>query len=68
MTTLAERDKLISHLQSQINGYKAFLGGGKTKLTEEESNKLRTLESYLKDNGRGGEKDFATINSLLNEK
>lgn len=63
MTTLAERDKLINHMQDLINQNTRFLGG--TKLTSEETTKLRTLESYLKENGRGGEKDLTTLNSLL---
>lgn len=63
MTTLAERDKLINHLQGLIEENNRFLGG--TKLTNEDAYKLRTLESYLNDNGRGGKKDLATINALL---
>ena len=62
MTTLAARDKLINHLQEQIRAHKNFLG---SKITETDANKLRTLKSYLKDNGRGGEKDLETINALL---
>ncbi len=62
MTSLADRDKLISHLQDQIDGYNAFLGGG-TRLTEEEKDKLRVLESYLKEHGE--KKDLETIASLI---
>ncbi len=64
--TLAERDQQINELNRQIKMYNNFLGG--TKLTKEEINNLRTLESYLKYNGRGGKHDFAAIKSLLNEK
>lgn len=66
MNTLAERDKLINHLQSLIEGHKQFLGGG-VKLTDEEKNKLRTLEDYLKNIGRGGEKDLETVSALLTQ-
>ena len=64
MTTLAARDKLINHLQEQINGYKNFLGGG---LSHDEIAKLRNLKGYLEEIGRGGEKDLATINALLTQ-
>jgi hypothetical protein len=64
--TLAERDKLINHLQGLIEQNTRFLGG--TKLTKDEKEKLRTLESYLKDNDRGGEKDLQTIDALLEHK
>jgi len=67
MTTLAERDKLINHLQSLIAGHKLFLGGGGSRLTEEEQNKLKTLEDYLKNIGRGGEKDLETVSALLTQ-
>lgn len=66
MTTLAERDKMINHLQGLIEENNRFLGC--TKLTNEEADKLRTLETYLNDNGRGEKKDLATINSLLSQK
>lgn len=62
MTTLAARDKLINHLQQQIQAHKNFLGGG---LSHEEAAKLRHLKDYLEEIGRGGEKDLATINALL---
>lgn len=63
--TLAERDKLINHLQDQINIHKNFLGGG-IKLSNKEKDKLKTLESYLKEYGSGKEKnDLDTIYSLL---
>ena len=65
MTTLAERDKMINPLQGLIKENRRFLGG--TKLSNEEADKLRTLDDYLKDNGRGGEKDLATINALLSQ-
>lgn len=67
MNTLAERDKLINHLQSLINRHKQFLGGGAVKLTDEEKNKLKTLEDYLKNIGRGGEKDLETVSALLTQ-
>jgi hypothetical protein len=65
MTTLAKRDKIINHLQGLIEENRRFSGG--TKLSNEEADKLRTLDDYLKDNGRGGEKDLATINALLSQ-
>ena len=64
MTTLAARDKLINHLQQQIQAHKNFLGGG---LSHEEAAKLRNLKGYLEEIGRGGEKDLATINALLTQ-
>lgn len=67
MNALAERDNLINHLQSLINGHKLFLGGGGVKLTDEEKNKLKTLEDYLKNIGRGGEKDLETVSALLTQ-
>jgi hypothetical protein len=65
MTTLAERDKLINHLQSLIEQNTRFLGG--TKLTNDEKDKLRTLDDYLKEHNRGGEKDLKTIDALLSQ-
>jgi hypothetical protein len=62
MTTLAARDKLINHLQEQIQFHKNLLGN---KLSDEEAAKLRNLKDYLEKIGRGGEKDLATINALL---
>ncbi len=62
---LAERDTLINHLQSMINGHKLFLGGG--TLTDEEKNKLGSLKEYLESVGRGGEKDLATVSVLLTQ-
>jgi hypothetical protein len=62
MSDLAARDKLINHLQEQIDGYKNFLGGG---LSHEESTKLRNLKGYLEEIGRGGENDLAKIDALL---
>jgi hypothetical protein len=68
MTSLADRDKLISHLQDQIDGYKTFLRGGGVKLiTDDEASELRNLKQYLEGIGRGGEKDLATINALLTQ-
>lgn len=65
MTTLAKRDNIINQLQAQIDAHKTFLGGG-VKLTDEEKDKLRKLESYLKKYGRGGDKkDLETIASLI---
>lgn len=63
MTTLAERDKLINHLQSLIDGNKQFLGGA--KLSKEDADKLHALNNYLKETGRGGKKDLDVIHSLL---
>ena len=65
MTTLAERDNIINHLQRLIVGNKMFLGGGGSQLTEEERHKLGGLKNYLEDIGRGGEKDLETISALL---
>jgi len=63
---LADRDTLINHLQSLINGHKLFLGGG--ALTDEEKNKLGGLKEYLERVGRGGEKDLKTVSALLTQK
>jgi hypothetical protein len=62
-TTLAERDKLINHLQSLIDGNKQFLGGA--KLSKDDADKLHALNNYLKETGRGGKKDLEIIHSLL---
>ena len=62
MTTLAERDKLINHLQEQIQAHKNFLG---SKLSPDDIVKLRNLKGYLEGIGRGGEKDLAKIDALL---
>ena len=64
MSDLAARDKLINHLQEQINGYKNLLGGG---LTPNDISKLRNLKGYLEEIGRGGEKDLAKIDALLTQ-
>jgi len=62
MSDLAARDKVINHLQEQINGYKNFLGGG---LSRDDITKLRNLKGYLEEIGRGGEKDLAKIDAIL---
>jgi hypothetical protein len=67
MTTLAERDKLINHLQSLISSHKMFLGGSGVQLTAEERNKLGNLKEYLEGIGRGGEKGLKTVTSLLSQ-
>jgi len=65
VNTLADRDKLINHLQDQINSHMNFLGGG-VKLSNEEKEKLKTLESYLKEYGSGKDKrDLDAVSSLL---
>jgi len=67
MTTLAERDNLINHLQSLITSHKMFLGGG-AQLTTEERNKLGGLKEYLEGIGNEGKKDLQTIDALLSQK
>ena len=64
MTTLAERDNLINHLQSLITSHKMFLGGG-AQLTTEERNKLRGLKEYLEGIGSGGKRDLEIVSDLL---
>jgi hypothetical protein len=64
MTTLAERDNLINHLQSLITSHKMFLGGG-AQLTTEERNKLGGLKEYLEGIGSGGKRDLEIVSDLL---